>query len=44
MRVGGLTRLITDSNRVSRVLGGPSQKLTDTKIYKKISTQLSLNS
>jgi len=39
IQVGGPTRLTTGSTRVSRVLGGPSQKLTRTDICKKISTQ-----
>jgi len=38
--VGEPIQLTTDS---TRVLGGPSQKLTRIEIYKKISTQPSLN-
>lgn len=36
IRVGGPTRLIMGSTRLSRVLGGPGQKLTRTNIWKKI--------
>jgi len=41
--IGEAIRFTTDSIWVIRVLSGPDQKLTDTEIYKKISTQSVLN-